>query len=168
MFSISYKSALVSAILRSILVVIVTLPGTYLIAGDKNSMDKPLHVTSFHIVGAGSNIQVGRAAKEAEKRMNEYILAGKMSNIRNLHLQVKLASSGQLNHCIASLQKNGKEHQIMLNETWLSYGMTDEAITRSIIEQTGIAIDQDLHGKNKHNAAFGKALANELSFLFEE
>ncbi len=167
MFSIPYKSALVSAILRSIFVVIITLPGTHLIAGENNFVDNPSHATSLHIADATSNLQVERAIKEAEKRLDESISNGKLNNLSNLHLEVKLASSGQLNHSIASLQKNGKQLIIMLNETWVSYGLTDEAITRSIIEQTGIAIDQDLHGKGKHNAAFGKALANELSILFE-
>jgi len=47
------------------------------------------------------------------------------------------------------------------------YGLTDEAITRSIIEQAGLAIDEALHGKSQQNKAYGKELANELCFYYE-
>lgn len=168
MFSTPYKSACVSAILRFIFVVIVTLPGTHLIALEKVKND---HL-SFHISDLSSNRQIEHATKEAEKRLNEYFSNVKqnviLQNINsNLSLKVKLVSTAQLDHSMATFQKNGKEQNILINQNWVTYGLTDEAITRSIIEQAGVAIDQALHGKSQQNKAYGKELANELCSYYE-
>ena len=169
MFSIPYKSAFVSAILRSILVVIVTLPGTYLIASERGNNDHPASPKTFHISDLSSNVQIEHAAKEAEKRLNEFFSTVKQNSFpKNIYsLKVKLVSSAQLDYSMSSLQKMGKEQTILINQNWVMYGLTDEAITRSIIEQAGVAIDEALHGKSHQNKAYGKELANELSSYYE-
>jgi hypothetical protein len=56
----------------------------------------------------------------------------------------------------------------LLNRNWIEYGITHEAFTRLIIEQTGFAFDQFLNADNDTKGNEGKDFANELSSIYEE
>ncbi len=56
----------------------------------------------------------------------------------------------------------------LLNRNWIEFGITHEAFTRLIIEQTGYAFDQYLNANNDTKGNEGKDFANDLSSIYEE
>lgn len=57
---------------------------------------------------------------------------------------------------------------VLLNRNWIEYGITHEAFTRLIVEQSGFAFDQFLNGDNDTKGNEGKNFANELSSIYED
>ena len=59
---------------------------------------------------------------------------------------------------------NGKP-AILINSSWLDYGISDEALVRLILEGTGAAMEFQIEGKLGHG---GERMANELSTIYKE
>ena len=86
------------------------------------------------------------------------------------NLNIQLAASSEMDFMMtAFIAKGANGHPLaLLNSNWIEYGITHEAFTRLIIEQTGFAFDMFLNGDNDSKGNEGKAFANDLSSIYEE
>ena len=197
-----------------IAVVIITLPGSYLIASVNNN-DAPF--LSKHFISPGPKMhskseppktmfiinekssQFTEAAIEAESRIREFFMEadyqralfshfnGKLKQptaawmkkalqLKTLvldnkfNLSIQLAPSSAMDFMMSAFIGKGKNGQslALINRNWIEYGITHEALTRVIIEQTAFAFDQFLNAENDTKGNEGKDFANDLSSIYEE
>jgi hypothetical protein len=194
-----------------IAVVIITLPGSHLIA---KVIDK---ISSSHIHSSVASIhtkdeapknmftitektsQFAEAALDAESRIREFFMDAnfqqslfshfrgnlkqptmawmkKAEQLKKLVLEnkfkltIQLAASSELDFMMSAFVAKGTNGQpvALINRNWVGYGLTHEAFTRMIVEQSGFAFDQFLNGENDTNGNEGKSFANDLSSIYEE
>jgi hypothetical protein len=86
------------------------------------------------------------------------------------NLSIQLAASSEIDFMMSAFIAKGSKGQpiALLNRNWIDYGITHEAFTRLIIEQSGFAFDQFLNGDNDTKGNEGKDFANELSSIYED
>lgn len=196
-----------------IAVVIITLPGSHLIAKANNDI-LPLN-KHFPIPGSklrakeeASNAmftikekssQFTEAAIDAETRIREFFMDddypralfshfnGKLSQptvswikkakrlkelvlSNKFNLTIQLAASPDLDFMMSAFISKGSNGQplALINRNWIEYGITHEAFTRLIIEQSAFAFDQFLNGANDTKGNEGKDFANDLGSIYEE
>lgn len=196
-----------------ITVVIITLPGSYLIAAVNNDVPFPsklslspgskLHSksdapkTMFSINEKSS--QFTDAAVEAESRIRDFFMdadyqralfshfngnlmqptvawmkrAAQLKTLvldNKFNLSIQLAPSSAMDYMMSAFigkEKNGQP-LALINRNWIEYGITHEAFTRLIIEQSAFAFDQFLNAENDTKGNEGKKFANDLSSIHEE
>jgi hypothetical protein len=85
------------------------------------------------------------------------------------NLTIQLTASSEMDFMMTAFIAKGANGQplSLLNSNWIEYGITHEAFTRLIIEQTGFAFDQFLNAENDTKGNEGKAFANDLSSIYE-
>lgn len=196
-----------------ITVVIITLPGSYLIAAVKNDGSFPIKRS----LSPGSKMhsksetpkamfsfkekssQFTEAAIEAESRVRIFFMDDhyqhalfshfngnlrqptvawmkKAAQLKTLvlenkfNLSIQLIPSAEMDYMMSAFIGKGKNGQplAMINRNWIGYGITHEALTRLIIEQSAFAFDQFLNAVNDTKGNEGKAFANDLSNIYEE
>ena len=184
-----------------IFVVIITMPGSHLIAGNLGGF--PIANDDGH--GAfmfrinEKTAQVASSALDAELRIKEFFSTSDVNTALFSHfhgsqkrpsaewirkaeqlktqvmgnkfnMTIKLAASSDINYMMSAFVGKGTDGlpQAMINRNWIEYGMTNEALTRIIIEQTGFAFDRFLNGENDTAGNEGKDFANSLSTIYEE
>lgn len=192
---IATPSKRISTILRSfisyIAVVIITMPGSHLIAKE----DVPTSMFS----SKEKSTQFAEAAQDAESRIREFFMDANYSKALFSHfngnlkqptvawmkkaeqlkmlvldnkfnLTIQLAASSEMHFMMTAFIAKGANGQplALLNRNWIEYGITHEAFTRLIIEQTGFAFDQFLNGDIDTKGNEGKSFANDLSSIYEE
>lgn len=194
-------------------VVIITLPGSYLIASVSNDLPFP----SKHFVSLGSKLhskseapktmfsinkkssQFTEAAVEAESRIKDFFMdadyqralfsnfngnlmqptvawmkrAAQLKTLvldNKFNLSIQLAPSSEIDYMMSAFIGKGKNGQplALINRNWIEYGITQEAFTRLIIEQSAFAFDQFLNAENDTKGNEGKKFANDLSSIHEE
>ena len=86
------------------------------------------------------------------------------------NLSIQLAPSSALDFMMSAFIAKGKNGQpiAFINRNWIEYGITHEAFTRLIIEQSAFAFDQFLNAENDTKGNEGKGFANDLSSIYEE
>jgi len=86
------------------------------------------------------------------------------------NLSIQLAPSSEMDFMMSAFISKGSNGQplALLNRNWIEYGITHEAFTRLIIEQSGFAIDHFLNGANDTKGNEGKHFANDLGSIYEE
>ena len=184
-----------------IFVVIITMPGSHLIAGNfggfPNNNDDGHASFMFRI--NEKTAQVASSAVDAELRIKEFFSSPdvntalfshfhgsqkrpsaewirkaeqlKMLVIGNkFNLTIKLASSSEMDYMMSAFVGKGTDGlpNALINRNWIEYGVTNEALTRIIIEQSGFAFDRFLNGENDTAGNEGKSFANTLSTIYEE
>jgi hypothetical protein len=85
-------------------------------------------------------------------------------------LTIQLAASPDLDFMMSAFISKGSNGQplALINRNWIEYGITHEAFTRLIIEQSAFAFDQFLNGANDTKGNEGKDFANDLGSIYEE
>lgn len=214
---ITTPSIRLSTIFRSficyITVVVITMPGSHLIAGINND----LPISTNHLSVLGSKIpsknespktmfsfkekssQFSDAAVEAESRIRDFFMDAeyqrklfshfngnrkqptaawmkKAIQLKTLvldnkfNLSIQLTPSSEMDFMMSAFIGKGKNGQplALINRNWIEYGITHEAFTRLIIEQTAFAFDQFLNGETDTKGNEGKKFANDLSSIYEE
>jgi hypothetical protein len=194
-----------------IAVVIITLPGSHLIAritdnisaSNNHSLVSLIHPKDdAHIAMFSTNeksAQFAEAALDAETRIRGFFMDAdyqsalfshfngnhnqptmawvkKAEQLKKLvldnkfNLTIQLAPSSEMDFMMSAFISKGSNGQslALLNRNWIDYGITHEAFTRLIIEQSGFAIDQFLNGANDTKGNEGKHFANDLSSIYEE
>ncbi len=192
---IATPSKRISTILRFsicyIAVVIITMPGSHLIAKE----DVPTSMFSTN----EKSTQFAEAALDAESRIRDFFMDAayqralfshfhgnlkqptmawmkKAAQLKALvldnkfNLSIQLASSQEMDFMMSAFISKGSNGQplALLNRNWIDYGITHEAFTRLIIEQTGFAFDQFLNADDDTKGNEGKSFANDLSSIYEE
>lgn len=212
---IATPSKRISTILRFsicyIAVVIITMPGSHLIAevtDDSTVLNHRLSAGLIHpkdvVPSAMFNIrekstQFEEAALDAETRIRDFFMAAdyqralfshfngnlkqptmawikKAEQLKNLvldnrfNLTIQLTASSEMDFMMTAFVAKGANGQplALLNRNWIEYGITHEAFTRLIIEQSGFAFDQFLNADNDTKGNEGKDFANGLSSIYEE
>lgn len=192
---IATPSKRILTILRSfichIAVVIITMPGSHLIANEnapfsmfsikgKSSqfaqaaldaesrikeffMDANYQKALFSHFNGNLNQPTMAWMKKAEQ-LKTLVLANKFN------LTIQLAASSDMDFMMTAFIAKGTNGQPMalINRNWIEYGITHEAFTRLIIEQSGFAFDQFLNADNDTKGNEGKNFANNLSSIYEE
>lgn len=195
----------ISAISRQficiVLVVIITLPGSYLIAGNSgkpnSNFDEGRPALLFRV--HDKTTQLRFSAVEAENRIKSFFHAENATNALFTHfngvqkspsaewllkaerlktmvlenkfnMHIQLLPSSDMNFMMAAFVPKGADGLpiALINRNWLGYGITDEALTRVIIEQSGFAFDHFLNGENDTAGNEGKTFANMLSAIYED
>ncbi len=180
----------------SVTMVIITLPGSHLLASEISIDDAPV---SAMYKTSGAPAQMIQAAVEAESRIKEIFSKAdfketlfahfhgnqsapnarwnkKAEELKTLILEnkfnisIRLVSSYDINYGMSAFAQKGTDGipQALINKNWLEYGITEEAMVRLIIEQTGFAIDRFLNGEVDTDGNEGKSFANELTSIYEE
>lgn len=212
---IATPSKRISTILRFsicyIAVVIITMPGSHLIAevsDDSTVLNHRLSAGLIHTKdeapSAMFNIrekssQFSEAALDAESRIRDFFIDAdyqkelfshfsgnlkqpssawlkKAEQLKKLvldnkfNLGMRLVPSSEIDFMMTAFIAKGTNGQplALLNRNWIDYGITHEAFTRLIIEQTGFAFDQFLNADNDTIGNEGKDFANDLSSIYEE
>ncbi len=212
---IATPSKRISTILRFsicyIAVVIITMPGSHLIAAvtdDSTVLNHRLSAGLIHpkdeAPSAMFNIrekssQFSEAAFDAESRIRDFFIDAdyqkelfshfngnlkqptsawqkKAEQLKKLvldnkfNLAMQLVPSSVIDFMMTAFIAKGTNGQplALLNRNWIEYGITHEAFTRLIIEQTGYAFDQYLNANNDTKGNEGKDFANDLSSIYEE
>ena len=140
----------------TIVMVIITLPGTHLLAND--AIITPLYKTK------ADHLQLSKAVKEAEVRLKSFF---KNKETNSIAINIALLPSAEMNYHLAGFVPKSKsgEATILINANWLEYGMTDEALVRLILEGTGALIEYQSKGQITNG---GLLLANELSSIYRD
>jgi len=89
---------------------------------------------------------------------------------KKFNLTIQMTPSSEMDFMMSAFivrGSNGKP-MAMINRNWIEYGITHEAFTRLIIEQSGFAFDRFLNGHNDTKGNEGKSFANELGCIYEE
>ena len=181
-----FRTSRIQYIITTVLMVIITLPGTHLLANE----DAPIarYKTST------ANKQLEAAVAEAGKRIQDFFSATSNNEIAKLMLgdrlqesssnqrleklksalshgafeiAIELLPSADMNYHLSGFvpkMANGKP-AILINSSWLDYGISDEALVRLILEGTGAAMEFQIEGKLGHG---GERMANELSTIYKE
>jgi len=152
----TFKTASFKHICLTILMVIITLPGTHLLANDH----APMPVYKTHV----DHLQLSNAIKEAGSRIR---------NFRNnqgpvvLEIDIALLSSADMNFHLAGFVPKNKfgKPTILINANWLAYGISDEALVRLILEGTGTLMEYHQKGQITNE---GQLLANTLSNIYKD
>ncbi len=212
---IATPSKRISTILRFsicyIAVVIITMPGSHLIAAVTDDSTVLTHRLSAGLVHPKDeapksifNIrekssQFSEAALDAESRIRDFFTYAdyqkelfshfngnlkqptsawqkKAEQLKKLvldnkfNLAMQLVPSSVIDFMMTAFIAKGTNGQplALLNRNWIEYGITHEAFTRLIIEQTGYAFDQYLNADNDTKGNEGKDFANGLSSIYEE
>lgn len=86
------------------------------------------------------------------------------------NLSIQLTPSSEMDFMMSAFIGKGKNGQplALINRNWIEYGITLEAFTKLIIEQSGFAFDQFLNGETDTKGNEGKSFANDLSSIYEE
>jgi hypothetical protein len=143
-------------VMLTILMVIITLPGTHLLANE--IFPTPLLKTK------AENLQLSQAVREAETRMRNFF---KNQETKPIEINIALLPSAAMNYHLAGFVPKSKTGNaaILINANWLEYGMTDEALVRLILEGTGALIEYQLKGQITDG---GQLLANNLSNIYRD
>lgn len=180
----------------SVTMVIITLPGSHLLASEVSKEDAPV---SAMYKTTDAPVEMMQAAVEAESRIKEFFSKTdfkqnlfahfngnqsaataewnkKAEELKTLILEnkftisIRLISSYDINYGMSAFAAKGTEGipQALINKNWLEYGITEEAMVRLIIEQTGFAMDRFLNGETDTEGNEGKSFANELTSIYEE
>lgn len=180
----------------SVSMVIITLPGSHLLAGERAKDDV---TASAMYKTSGAPTQMVQAAVEAETRIKEFFSKAdfkeqlfahfhgnqsatsaawnkKAEELKSLILEnkfnisIRLVSSYDINYGMSAFAYKGTDGlpQALINKNWLEYGITEEAMVRLIIEQTGFAMDRFLNGNTDTEGNEGKSFANDLTSIYEE
>jgi hypothetical protein len=152
----TYKTAFFKHICLTILMVIITLPGTHLLAND----NLPMPVYKTHV----DHLQLSNAIKEAGTRIKTFLNSQEPAA---LEIEISLLSSADMNFHLAGFVPKNKAGKpaILINANWLSYGMTDEALVRLILEGTGSLMEYHQKGQITKG---GMLMANELSNIYKD
>lgn len=212
---IATPSKRISTILRFsicyIAVVIITMPGSHLIAKVIDHVSIPNNHSSAALIypkdGAPvamfstreKSSQFAEAALDAESRIRDFFMDAdfqkslfshfsgnlkqptmawmkKAAQLKTLvldnkfNLSIQMAASSEMDFMMTAFIAKGTNGQpiVLLNRNWIEYGITHEAFTRLIVEQSGFAFDQFLNGDNDTKGNEGKNFANELSSIYED
>ena len=150
------KTASFKHIYLTILMVIITLPGTHLLANDK----VPMPIYKTHV----DHLQLTNAIKEAGTRIRSFLNTQKAAA---LEIDIMLVSSAEMNFHLAGFvpkNKTGKP-AILINANWLEYGITDETLVRLILEGTGALMEYHQKGQITNG---GQLMANALSNIYKD
>jgi hypothetical protein len=152
----TFKTTPFKHIYLTILMVIITLPGTHLLAND----NLPMPVYKTHVY----HLQLSNAIKEAGTRIRTFL------NIQEpaaLEIEISLLPSTDMNFHLAGFAPKNKAGKpaILINANWLEYGITDEALVRLIIEGTGALMEYQQKGQITNG---GQLMANTLSNIYKE
>jgi hypothetical protein len=152
----TFKTAPLKYIFITVLMVIITLPGTHLLANDHVPM--PVYKTYV------DHLQLSNAIKEAGSRIRNF------SNNQEpvaLEIDIALLSSAEMNFHLAGFVPKNKfgKSTILINSNWLTYGISDEALVRLILEGTGAFMEYHQKGQITNE---GQLLANALSNIYKD
>jgi hypothetical protein len=148
-----------------ILMVIITLPGTHLLANEEAPVAR--YKTSVH------HNQLKQAIEETEKRILNHYKHSSDNTHRSqlfdhaLDIRIELLPSASMNYHLTGFvpESANSKALILINSNWLEYGISDEALIRLILEGTGAAIATRKEGKLITD---GNWLANELSSIYRD
>ena len=194
-------------------VVIITMPGSHLIASANNDGSVPTKLflnpgSTFLSKNEGpkamfsireQSSQFTDAAVEAESRIRDFFMDADYQTALFAHfngnrkqptaawmkkavqlkalvldnkfsLSIQLTASSEMDFMMSAFISKGKNGQplALINRNWIEYGITHEAFTRLIIEQSAFAFDQFLNGANDTKGNEGKDFANDLGSIYEE
>lgn len=194
-------------------VVIITMPGSHLIASANNDgllPTKHFFNTGFKFLSKNEvpkamfnnkeqSSQFTEAAVEAESRIRDFFMDAEYQHAlfahfngnrkqptaawikkaaqlkalvvdKKFNLTIQLIPSSEMDFMMSAFISKGKNGQplALINRNWIEYGITHEAFTRLIIEQSAFAFDQFLNAENDTKGNEGKAFANDLSSIYEE
>lgn len=196
-----------------ITVIVITMPGSHLIAAVYNDVLLP----TKHFSSPGSMIpskneapkamfsikekssQFSDAAVEAESRIRDFFMDAEYQKALFAHfngklkqpttawmkkaaqlkalvldnkfnLSIQLTPSSEMDFMMSAFIGKGKNGQslALINRNWIEYGITHEAFTKLIIQQSGFAFDQFLNAENDTKGNEGKSFANDLSSIYED
>lgn len=151
--------------IMTMLMVIITLPGTHLLANDDTPVAR--YKTSAH------HHQLEKAIDETKNRIQNYFFKTSenttrgFSDLQTMEIFIELLPSSTMNYQLSGFipASAGKSPTILINRNWLEYGISDEALIRVILEGTGAAIAIK---KDDKPLADGNWLANELSSIYRD
>lgn len=158
------RSSRLSYFFKFLLMVIITLPGTHLLARDE--------APAMRYRTTISHKQLDQAIAEADKRLGYFLNNTKDQTILllraqgSLEISIQLLPSSAMNYHLSGFVP-GNTHAkpiILINSNWLEYGISDEALVRLILEGTGAAIA----GKSGKTISDGNWLANALSSIYKD
>jgi hypothetical protein len=194
-----------------IAVVIITMPGSHLIARITDNISASNNDSLVALIYPNDNAtiamfsikekssQFSEAALDAETRIRDFFMdtdyqtalfthfngnrkqptaawLKKAAQLKALvvenkfNLSIQLTPSSEMDFMMSAFIIKGKNGQplALINRNWIEYGITHEAFTRLIIEQSAFAFDQFLNAENDTKGNEGKAFANDLSSIYEE